>query len=290
MYGGNNKKKPLLLIHGLFQTGMMWRRVVPKLMEDHYVIVPDVRGFGKTEKPSDVKYMDKKSQAKDIYELVLKLQEELGIAEKMVVFSHDRGARVGRRFALDYPELLLGISIMEMIPTEFIYQEMTVEEIGDHHWDQLFKLASPISEKLLCNDEGTQKYVDHFYNRSEGFLQLLKDDGVYDYYMDAMKSDGAMMAMLNDYRAAFTYDVPRLREELESGIKLQMPALILWGEKNGNLCKSPAMDIWEPRCTEMEGHGIKCGHYIPEEKPEETLGYLIPFADKCFENGVQKNI
>ena len=58
MYGGNNKKKPLLLIHGLFQTGMMWRRVVPKLMEDHYVIVPDVRGFGKTEKPSDVKYMD----------------------------------------------------------------------------------------------------------------------------------------------------------------------------------------------------------------------------------------
>ncbi|KIV78219.1 hypothetical protein PV11_09957 [Exophiala sideris] len=137
MHGGGDKKKSLVLVHGLFQTGMMWRRVAPRLMEDHYLIVPDNRGYGQSEKPAEMEKMTKRLQAQDIYELLKQLD-----ITKCVMLSHDRGARIARTFAMDYPEMLLGVCFMDMLPTEYIYQEMTCTETGTHHWDQLFKLAS----------------------------------------------------------------------------------------------------------------------------------------------------
>jgi haloacetate dehalogenase len=158
MNGGANKKKPLVLVHGLFQTGMMWRRVAPGLMEDHYLIVPDNRGYGMSDKPAEMENMTKRLQAQDIHELL----NQLGI-EKCVMLSHDRGARIARIariFAMDYPEMLLGVCFMDMLPTEYIYQEMNCIQTGSHHWDQLFKLASPMAEDLLDgNAENTKTYV-----------------------------------------------------------------------------------------------------------------------------------
>lgn len=278
MYGGNNKKKPLVLLHGLFQTGMMWRKVAPKLMEDHYLIIPDNRGYGLSEKPAQMEKMTKKLQAQDTYELIT----HMGI-QKCVMLSHDRGARIARTYAMEYPETLLGVSFMDMLPTEYIYQEMTCAQTGPHHWDQLFKLASPMAEDLLDgNKENTSIYVNNFYKRTPGFIDILKKDGVYDYYMECMLAPGAMMAMLNDYRAAYYKDVPRIREALDRGERITSPVQLLWGSK-GNASKSPIMDIYKARCSNtVEGSSVPSGHYLAEEAPEITQNLLLEFADKCF--------
>jgi len=278
MHGGNNSKKPLVLLHGLFQTGMMWRRVAPEMMEDHYLIVPDNRGYGLSEKPAEMEKMTKKLQAQDVYELL----KQRGI-EKCVMLSHDRGARIARTFAMDYPEILLGVSFMDMLPTEYIYQEMTCAQAGPHHWDQLFKLASPMAEDLLDgNVENTKIYVDNFYKRTPGFIDILKQDGIYDYYMQCMLAPGAMMAMLNDYRAAYYIDVPRIREALDRGERISVPVQLLWGSK-GNAAKSPIIDIYRARCSNtVAGAAVPCGHYLAEEEPEITQHLLLEFADKCF--------
>lgn len=278
MHGGSNKKKPLVLVHGLFQTGMMWRRVAAKLMEDHYLIVPDNRGYGLTEKPNTMEVLTKKLQAQDLYEL-LRL---LGV-KKCVMLSHDRGARIARTFAMDYPKMLLGVSFMDMLPTEYIYQEMTCTQTGSHHWDQLFKLASPMAEDLLDGNEANiRTYVNNFYNRTPGFTDLLKADGVYDYYMDCILAPGAMMAMLNDYRAAYHIDVPRIRAALDRGERIAAPVQLLWGTK-GNASKSPIMKIYRARCSGIiEEASVPSGHYLAEEEPEITQNLLLGFANKCF--------
>jgi haloacetate dehalogenase len=278
MHGGGSKARPLVLVHGLFQTGLMWRRVAPKLMQDHYLIIPDNRGYGLSEKPSEMHRMTKKLQAQDIHELLKQLN-----VSTCVMLGHDRGARIARTFAMDYPEMLLGVTFMDMIPTEYIYQEMSCTQTGSHHWDQLFKLASPMAEDLLDGKpENIKTYVNNFYNRSPGFIDILKDDGVYDHYMACILGPGAMMAMLNDYRAAYHIDVPRIREALDRGERISVPVQVVWASK-GNASKSPAMDIYRARCSgSVEGAVVDCGHYLAEEQPRKTQEILLGFVDKCF--------
>jgi haloacetate dehalogenase len=278
MHGGGDKKKPLVLLHGLFQTGMMWRRVAPRLMEDHYLIVPDNRGYGMSGIPAEMEKMTKQLQAQDIYQLL----KQLGI-EKCVMLSHDRGARIARTFAMVYPEMLLGVCFMDMLPTEYIYQEMTCTQTGSHHWDQLFKLASPMSEDLLDgNVNNTRTYVNNFYKRTPGFIEILKQDGVYDYYMECILAPGAMMAMLNDYRAAYYIDCPRIRNALDRGERISVPVQLLWGSE-GNASRSPIMDIYRARCSNtVEGAVVPSGHYLAEEEPGITQDLLLQFSDKCF--------
>ena len=278
MHGTTNNKKPLVLVHGLFQTGMMWRRIAPQLMQDHYLIVPDNRGYGLSEKPADMKQLTKKLQAQDIYELL----KQLGIS-KCVLLGHDRGARIARTFAMDYPQMLLGVAFMDMLPTEYIYQEMSCAETGSHHWDQLFKLASPMAEDLLDGKpENIETYVHNFYERSPGFIKILKEDGVYDHYMKCILEPGAMMAMLNDYRAAYHIDVPRIRAALNNGQRITVPVQLVWATK-GNASKSPVMDIYKARCSNtVEGASVPCGHYLAEEEPEKTVEILLRFVNKCY--------
>lgn len=278
MHGGGDKKKPLVLVHGLFQTGMMWRRVAPKLMEDHYLIVPNNRGHGRSEKPAEMEKMTKRLQAQDIYEL-LKL---LGIG-KCVMLSHDCGARIARTFAMDYSEMLLGVSFMDMLPTEYIYQEMTSAQLGSHHWDQMFKLASPMAEDLLDgNVENTKIYLNNFYERTPGFIDILKQDGMYDYYMECILAPGAMVAMLNDHRASYYIDDPRICEALERGERISVPVQVLWGS-NGNASKSPIMDIYRARCSNtVEGAIVPSGHYLAEEEPVITRELLLRFCNQLF--------
>ena len=199
------------------------------------------------------------------------------------MLSHDRGARIARTFAMDHPEMLLGVSFMDMLPTEYIYQEMTSTQTGAHHWDQLFKLASPMAEDLLDGDaENIRTYVNNFYKRTPGFIELLKQDGVYDHYMECILAPGAMMAMLNDYRAAYHIDVPRIRAALDRGERISVPVQLLWGSK-GNASRSPIMDIYKARCSNtVEGEVVPSGHYLAEEEPEITQDLLLKFSDKCF--------
>lgn len=275
VHGGADRGRPLVLLHGLFETWRVWRKVLPRLLESHYIVAPDVRGYGETDKPG-VELMDKRTQAQDIRELA----DQLGL-DNFVLIGHDRGARVSRRFALDHPARLRGLVVMDMLPTEYIYTGLTAGEAASHHWDQLFHLAKRgLAEMLLRGHE--EEYVRYFYERTPGFSDVLRSDGTYDHYVATIKSPGAVNGFLNDYRAAFDVDVPRFLEELRAGVKITVPTQILWGER-GNLHGQPAMEIWRARCEDPVGTEITgSGHYLPEERPAEVLAELEPFLDRCF--------
>ncbi|WP_051792946.1 alpha/beta fold hydrolase [Amycolatopsis jejuensis] len=275
VHGGSGNGRPLVLVHGLFETWRMWRKVLPRLLESYYVVAPDVRGYGETGKPG-VEHMDKRTQAQDLRELA----DRLGLDE-FVLIGHDRGARVCRRFALDHAERLRGLVLMDILPTEYIYTGLTARTAASHHWDQLFHLAKRgLAETLLRGHE--EEYVRYFYERTPGFSDVLRSDGTYDHYVETIKSPGAVSGFLNDYRAAFDVDVPRYLEELRAGTKIEVPTQILWGEL-GNLHGQPAMDIWAARCEQLVGAEITgSGHYLPEERPAEVLAELEPFVDRCF--------
>lgn len=100
--------------------------------------------------------------------------------------------------------------------------------------------------------------------------------------MDCILAPGAMMAMLNDYRAAYYIDVPRIRAALDRGERISVPVQLLWGSK-GNASKSPIMEIYKARCSNtVEGAVVPSGHYLAEEGPEITQDLLLKFSNKCF--------
>ena len=114
----------------------------------------------------------------------------------------------------------------------------------------------------------------------------MKEDGTWRAYLHAILQPGAIEAVLNDYRAAFTIDVPRYRSELEAGRRITVPTLVLWGQR-GNLARRRALDIWRVRCSQVEGAEIPdCGHYLPEEQPDAVIYHLLPFIEKCFARGI----
>lgn len=262
----------IMLVSGLFQTWRQWRFTIPALAERYRVVAVEPRGYGESGKHAVIEECDKGTQAADIAALA----EQLGLPPFLLI-GHDRGARVSRRYALDYPETLRGLALLDVLPTEYIYQELTAGQAASHHWDQLFHLARGISETVF--EKCIVDYIDHFYNRSPGFRDLLIADGTYEAYKEAILAPGAAQAVLNDYRAAFAIDTPRYRAELEKGVKIEVPTLALWGA-GGNVGRQQAEKIWSTRVTDLQWAAIPdCGHYLPEEAPEAVNHELLKFAE-----------
>jgi haloacetate dehalogenase len=263
----------VVLVSGLFQTWRQWRFTIPAFAEKYRVVAIEPRGYGQSGKHSEISECDKGTQAADIAALV----GRLGLPPFLLI-GHDRGGRIARRYALDYPRTLRGLALLDILPTEYIYQELTAGEAASHHWDQLFHLAKGISETVF--EKCIVDYIDHFYNRSAGFRDLLIADGTYEAYKEAILAPGAAQAVLNDYRAAFTIDVPRYRAEIDKGIKIEVPTLVMWGAR-GNVGKQAAEEIWSARVADLQWSSIPdSGHYLPEEAPDAVNRELLEFASR----------
>src|SRR5690606_20939208 len=118
-YLDSGGEKPLLLLlHGWPQTSRCWEPVIPMLTEEYRVVAPDLRGYGLTDKPTDG--YDKKTMAGDVAELI----KHLGYDSARIV-GHDRGGRVGHRFAIDYPELVTHLTVLDIVPTLHTFRNGT---------------------------------------------------------------------------------------------------------------------------------------------------------------------
>ncbi len=136
---------PVFLLHGFPETWFAWRKQIPVLSTNYRVIAPDLRGYGDTDKPQDG--YDKRTMARDIYELML----SLGYT-KIVLVGHDRGARVATRFAKDYPEAVDRLVVLDNIPTRVIYNSMNAR-IAYGHWFFIFNAVSDLPETLISGRE-----------------------------------------------------------------------------------------------------------------------------------------
>jgi haloacetate dehalogenase len=259
---------PVLLLHGYPQTHVEWRKVAPDLAKNYTLVIPDLRGYGDSGKPSDgenhINY-SKRAMASDQVEVM----EKLGFRQFAMV-SHDRGARVGHRLALDHPDRLSKLVMMDICPTYYMYKTADRQFASAYfHWFFLIQ-AAPLPETLIGND------VDPWLKWAMGSVmpKFIEPDA-YTEYRRCFSDPAAIHASCEDYRAAATIDLTHDEADLDR--KISCPVFVLWGANGLVGRKYDVLTVWRERATQVSGKALPGGHWLAEELPNETLAEVKSF-------------
>jgi haloacetate dehalogenase len=257
------KGAALLLLHGYPQNHGMWRKVAPVLSESFAVVCADLRGYGDSSKPEgapDHSNYSKRAMAGDMLEVMVALGYRT-----FLVAGHDRGARVAYRLALDHPEAVKRLALLDIVSTRAVYEEGGSEiALRYFHWYFLIQ-SLPLPEKLIGADPAF--WLERF---------LPKDVDLPGYLRTFGTPEG-IHATCEDYRAGYAIDLPNDRADVAAGRKIACPTLILWGSRGvvGKIYQP--LETWRDLVTSPTGYSIDCGHFIPEEKPQDTIQALREF-------------
>ncbi|MBP0482747.1 alpha/beta fold hydrolase [Sagittula salina] len=262
--GGNGP--PLVLLHGFPQTRAMWAGLAPALAERFTVVAPDLRGYGESGKPPGVENYSFRAMAAD----VLSLMDHLGHRDFHLV-GHDRGARCAHRLALDAPERVRTLTLMDIVPTHLLLDQLTQAVArAYYHWFYLSQ-PHPFPENMIAADP------DAYYQscllgwggaRLSDFPQLAA-------YRAAWANPECRRAMCDDYRAAIDVDFSLDAADLHR--RLSCPALVLYGAEGAMARAFDVPATWAARLSDMRAAAIPGGHFFVEQSPQETLNALAGF-------------
>jgi haloacetate dehalogenase len=263
-HGGSGP--PLLLLHGHPQSHVMWHLTAPQLAEAYTVVCADLRGYGDSAKvptTADHEPYSKRAMARDMVAVMRSLGHE-----RFAVVGHDRGGRVAYRMALDHPERVRGVAVLDIIPTGEHFRRAGMEfGLGYWHW---FFLAQPfdLPERVIgANPEGF-----YFHRGREVFAPEAMAE-----YRRSYCDPATIHAMCEDYRAGATFDFSLDEADREAGRRIACPLLALWGAKGEVARWYDILEVWRGWAGEVSGEALDCGHYLPEEAPDATLRALRPF-------------
>jgi haloacetate dehalogenase len=264
---------PLLLLHGNPQTHAMWHAVAPKLAGRFTVICPDLRGYGGSFKPPatpDHAPYAKTKMARDMVELM----EGFG-HRRFMVASHDRGARVAHRLALDFPDRVMKLAVLDIVPTiEHFERADMAFAMGYYHWFW-FAQPHPFPEDLIC--AAPEAWFRAHTSREPKPGDFFDPDALADY-LAAVRNPDMIRGMCEDYRAAATIDLQHDRASRAAGQKVRCPMLVLWGSKGKIGQWYDALALWRQYCAaEVQGGALDTGHYLAEEAPQAVVDRLLAF-------------
>ena len=266
-YGGSGP--PLLLLHGNPQTHVMWHKIAPRLARDYFVVAPDLRGYGDSSKPPatpDHAPYSKRAMARD----QVAMMRQLGY-ERFFVAGHDRGGRCAYRLALDYPQCVLKLALLDIVPTGDAFRRADMAfGLGFWHW---FFLAQPydLPERLIGADP------DYFFLRARhpASVPFFAPEALEDYAR-CFRNPETIHAICEDYRAAATIDF--VDDEADRGKKrIACPVLALWSRRGDLEIWYDVLAIWRDWADDVRGRALDCGHYLAEEAPDETYSELYAF-------------
>jgi len=263
---------PVALLHGYPQSHVMWRNVAPRLAERFTVIVPDLRGYGQSSAPasSGGAAYAKRVMADDI----VALMRNLGFAS-FCLAGHDRGGRVAYRLALDYPEAVEKIAVLDIVPTAEMWRAMNAESaMKVYHWMFLAQ-PEPLPETLIAG--APLAYVDHTLASWTATNSLDCFADALPHYRAAFVDPARVHAMCEDYRAGASLDWAADEADFAVGKKIEAPLLALWGESGIPATGASPLDVWRRWASRATGQAIPGGHFLPEESPEPTLRALMDF-------------
>ncbi|HWC23178.1 MAG TPA: alpha/beta hydrolase [Flexivirga sp.] len=261
--GGSGQ--PIVLLHGFPQTHLMWRQVAPRLADDHLVIVPDLRGYGASDKPveADASTYSKRTMARDI----VSVARELG-AEQFALIGHDRGALVGTRAALDHPDAVSHLGILDVLPTLDTWDVLhgVDAKVAWH----LYLMAQPkgLPERMI--EAVAADFFASFLDAWDPSGTTFEPD-VRQHYVDS--SVAAVPSIVADYRATAGIDLEMDRADRAAGAQLAMPVGVLsqdWGAQLG----FNALDLWKKWAPAATYEPIDAGHFMAEEKPDEVTEFI----------------
>jgi haloacetate dehalogenase len=247
---------PLLLLHGAPQSHVSWRLVAPQLAKQFTVVAADLRGYGDSGKPPDGEghsNYSKRAMALDQVEVM----RHFGF-DRFAVVGHDRGGRVAHRMALDHPEKVTKLAVLDIIPTYYLYTHVTIEFVQAYfHWFNYLRPA-PGPENDLKAQYDAQKA------RATSEVQL--------EYLRTSSDPATIHAMCEDYRAGASIDLKH--DEADLNKKIAAPLLALWGAKGSMGRLYDVLAIWRDRGTNVSGKALPGGHNLQEDVPELVLDEL----------------
>ncbi|QHJ01243.1 alpha/beta fold hydrolase [Xylophilus rhododendri] len=262
----------LLLLHGHPQTHAMWHRVAEGLAMRFTVVVADLRGYGDSSRPeADPQNMaySKRTMARDMVQLMA----HLGF-ERFLLGAHDRGARVAHRLALDHPERVEKLMLLDIAPTVDMYAG-TNEDFARAYWHWFFLIQpAPLPERLIEADPAA--YVREVMGRRHAGLAAFAPAAMAEYER-CIAIPGTAAAICADYRASAGIDLEHDRDDREAGNKLKMPVRVMWGA-NGVVHRCfDVLELWQAQAEDISGVLAPCGHYLAEEDPATVLGQMHDF-------------
>ncbi|HEX6956711.1 MAG TPA: alpha/beta hydrolase [Ferrovibrio sp.] len=265
------KGPSLLLLHGYPQTHAMWHRIAPRLAEDFTVICADLRGYGDSSKPAtlpDHASYAKRATAADM----VAVMQALGFA-RFCLAGHDRGGRVAHRLALDHPQAVEKLAVLDIIPTRTLFETVNQQvATGYYHW---FFLAQPydMPERLIGADP------EYYLRRKTGQWSgagFQFDPQAWAEYVRCFSRPETIHASCEDYRAAAGIDLEH--DRADDAKRIECPLLVLWGEKGLMHKAYDVLATWKDKTrAALQGHAVPSGHFLPEEAPEETYQALRRF-------------
>jgi haloacetate dehalogenase len=266
---------PVLLMHGYPQTHVIWHHVAPMLADEYTVVLTDLRGYGDSAKPAstpDHTAYSKQTMARDQHEVM----RALGF-DRYAVVGHDRGGRVGHRLALDYPDAVTALAVLDIVPTLHTFRHADAHfGLGYFHW---FFLAAGngIPERLIGGDPEFWIRA-RMTTRHRGGTPF--DEAALDEYIRCFSDPDAIHASCEDYRAAASIDLEHDAADWDDGRRIGCPTLALWGSDSFVGRTYDVLAIWDDYAATVHGEALACDHYLPEEAPEATADRLGAFLGR----------
>jgi haloacetate dehalogenase len=265
----------VLLLHGFPETSLAWRKVAPDLANDFTVLAADLPGYGESTLSDDALdqgQISKRTMARALADVM----SELGIRQFAVV-GHDRGARVAYRLALDQPERICAVAVLDVIPILDMAERITYEAARQmSHWFWVAQ-SSTVPETLISLDP--RLYVRHIIEQWGGSNSIERD--VVDEYVGCMRKAKVLRTMGAEYRADLL-DLEHDRADRMAARRIACPLLALWAEKGLTEQFGDPPTLWRNWADHVKGGALAGGHFLMEESPQQLTALLRPFlADAC---------
>lgn len=262
--------EPMLLLHGYPETLACWHAIAPALAKDYRVVCADLRGYGDSSKPAglpDHSNYSKRAMALDMVELMATFGHET-----FHLVGHDRGARVSHRLARDHVARVRTLTVLDISPTLKMFESTNLAfATAYYHWFLMLQPA-PLPEQMLAGQVPFN--VLGRVGRAEPDLTPYDPQAIAEY-VRCFSDPAAIHASCEDYRAAGTIDLEH--DRADRGRKLNIPVLALWGSRAVVGKMFDCLADWREVASNVTGRALDCGHFIPEEAPEETLAEITTF-------------
>lgn len=269
-HGGNGP--PLLLLHGNPMTHVSWHKMADRLAQQFHVVAPDLRGYGDSVGPEDGGENHINYSFRAMAQDQVTVMERLGYSEFFAA-GHDRGARTVHRMCLDHPARVTRGAVLDILPSHHIWNNTSKDwALKSWHW---LLMAQPydLPERMMAGVP-PEYFMEQKLSKPGIGLDFM-DKRAFAEYVRCFNWK-TIRGSCEDYRACVTCDLDMDTADFNAGHKVACPLLVVWGARSHTgMVHGDVLAVWRDYAGDVNGGPFDCGHYVPEEAPDETLGHFL---------------